>query len=126
MLTTRLPVHSTGLIGCILVFRNEETATWAGGETTEAGDPEGQKLEFAATTLYLGNPVPPPPSATISAWSSEGPSERRGRGTRGWCVCSSFQLIDHELVPAHQKLLLGFGETIPPKYEQMVPSPPEV
>lgn len=78
-------MHPSGLTGCTLVFRNEETATWAGGETTEAGDPEGQELEFAAATLYLGNPatpLPPPPVPPIVAWSSEGPLEREGEGAR--------------------------------------------
>lgn len=133
-LTTRLPVHPSGLTGCILVFRNEETATWAGGETTEAGDPEGQELEFAAATLYLGNPAlppPHPPEPPIAAWSSEGPSERGGRGhERPVCLF---------IISAHRsptgavssetagKPLLGFEETIPPKHNgPTVPIPPEV
>lgn len=79
-------MHPSGLFGCILVFRNEETATWAGGETTEAGDPEEQELEFAAAALYLGTrafPRPPLPQCQpIKAWSSKGPSEREGEGAR--------------------------------------------
>lgn len=46
-LITRLPRPPSGLISCILVFRNEETAMWEGDEATEAGDTKGQELESA-------------------------------------------------------------------------------
>lgn len=77
--------------------------------------------------------MPSPPHAPqcqpISACSSAAPSEREGEGAREAGVCSSFQLTDHERVPSHRKRLkplLGFKETISPKYnEQTVPIPPE-
>lgn len=126
-------MHLSGLFGCILIFRNEESATWAGGETTEAGDPEGQGLEFAAATLYLGahalpSPCPPVP-AHLCLQLSGAIREGGGGGRRGQCVHHFSSWITNwcRLIRTGRKPLLGFKEIISPKYnEQTVPIPPEI